>query len=154
MFDDIYWMQQALELADYAATQGEVPIGAIVVLNNEIIGKGWNQSISTNDPTAHAEIVALRNAAKTLNNYRLPHTELYVTLEPCSMCAGALVHARVKRLVFAALEPKAGVAFSQQEFFEQGFLNHRVLVEGGVLAELSKEKLQHFFHLRREKNRH
>lgn len=150
MVGDEHWMQEALVLADHAASQGEVPIGAVVVLNGEIIGRGWNQPISANDPTAHAEIVALRDAARHIGNYRLVDADLFVTLEPCSMCAGALVHARIKRLVYGASEPKAGVVVSRQSFFHQDFLNHQLQVVGGVLAEQSVQKLQAFFQSRRQ----
>lgn len=143
-------MQQALLLADRAAELGEVPVGAVVVLDNQIVGEGWNRPISGCDPTAHAEIIALRAAAEAVGNYRLPDAELYVTLEPCSMCAGAIVHARIKRLVYGAKEPKAGVVESQQAFFQQDFLNHQVDVMGGVLEEESAAKLQCFFQQRRE----
>lgn len=152
-FPDAYWMQQALQLADYAAQQQEVPVGAIVVLDQQIIGRGWNQPISGCDPTAHAEIMALRDAASHQQNYRLQEAELFVTLEPCSMCAGAIVHARIKRVVYAATEPKAGVVESQQCFFNSAFLNHSVEVCGGVLADESTAKLQDFFRLRREQKK-
>lgn len=146
-------MQHALALADQAAAQGEVPVGAIVVLDGEIIGRGFNRPVSACDPTAHAEIEALREAAQSAGNYRLPEADLYVTLEPCSMCAGALVHARIRRLIYAASEPKAGVAESKQQFFEQSFLNHRVEVCGGVLADEAAQRLQAFFRLRREQKK-
>lgn len=147
--DNNYWMSQALALAEKAAAQGEVPVGAIVVLNDEIIGQGFNQPIGQSNPCAHAEMIALQNAGKTLQNYRLVGATLYVTLEPCSMCAGAIVHSRVKRLVYGATEPKAGVACSAQRFFEQDFLNHKVEVLGGVLADESSNLLQQFFKQRR-----
>jgi tRNA(adenine34) deaminase len=153
MFSDDYWMQEALLLADKAAEQGEVPIGAVVVLNNTIIGRGWNQCISTSDPTAHAEVVALRDAAKAVGNYRLLDADVFVSLEPCSMCAGALVHARIRRLVYAANETKAGVAASRLHFFDQDFLNHKVDVVGGVLADQSAQRLQDFFKIRRDQQR-
>lgn len=149
MLDDSYWMEQALVLADKAAASDEVPVGAVVVLDGEVIGRGFNQPISGCDPTAHAEIMALRDAARRLGNYRLPGATLYVTLEPCSMCAGALVHTRIKRLVYAASEPKAGVAASRAAFFQSDFLNHRVLVTGGVMAEAAADKLREFFRQRR-----
>jgi len=150
MLGDEYWMQQALKLADQAAQKNEVPVGAIVVLDDKIIGEGFNQPISCCDPTAHAEIVALRNAAAGIKNYRLINATLYVTLEPCSMCAGAIVHSRLSRLVYGAHEPKAGVAQSRQNFFEQIFLNHKVNVLGGVLADESARRLQDFFRKKRE----
>jgi tRNA(Arg) A34 adenosine deaminase TadA len=142
-------MQEALRLAEQGRQLGEVPVGAVVVLDGKIIGKGFNQPISTCDPTAHAEVVALRDAAKNVGNYRLSDASLYVSLEPCSMCAGAIVHARVAKLVYAASEPKAGVVASRQQFFQQPFLNAKVDVVGGVLAELSQQLLQDFFAERR-----
>ena len=147
--DDSAWMRQALIEADKGAGQGEVPVGAIVVLDGEIIGRGYNQPISSCDSTAHAEIQALRDACKNVANYRLPEADLYVTLEPCSMCAGAIVHARIRRVIYAATEPKAGVAESQGQFFQQDFLNHQVAVTAGVLAEESAQRLQEFFRQRR-----
>ena len=146
---DSYWMQQALCLAERAEQLNEVPVGAIVVLDDVVIGTGYNQIISTCDPTAHAEVLALRNAAKTLNNYRLLNASLYVTLEPCSMCAGSMVHSRIGRLVFGASEPKAGVVASRGEFFKQDFLNHQVQTLGGVCAEQSALMLSNFFARRR-----
>lgn len=142
-------MQEALLLARQGAALGEVPVGAVLVQGGEIIGRGFNCPISTHDPSAHAEMVAVRDAAKHLANYRLPGSTLYVTLEPCSMCAGLIVHARVARVVFGATEPKAGVALSRGEFFSQAFLNHRVMIEGGVLAQECSEVLSAFFKARR-----
>lgn len=151
---DRHWMAKAFALAEQAAAMGEVPVGAVLVCDNVLVGEGFNQPISGVDPTAHAEIVALRMAAAALNNYRMPNATLYVTLEPCSMCAGAMVHSRVARLVYGAEEPKAGVAISQEQFFQRPFLNHRVVVEGGVGAELSAQLLSRFFRDRRaEKKR-
>ena len=132
---DQYWMERALELATKAASENEIPVGAIIVLNDEIIGEGYNAPISLCDPTAHAEIQAIRMACQKMKNYRLPGATLYVTLEPCSMCAGAMIHARIDRVVYAAMEPKSGVVESQGRFFEAPFLNHKVNVESGVLAE-------------------
>ena len=146
-------MAQALELAQLAAARNEVPVGAILVHQNKIIGQGFNQSIQLNDPSAHAEILALRTAGLHQRNYRLPDSTLYVTLEPCSMCAGAMVHARVGRLVYAASEPKAGVGHSQQCFFQQSFLNHQVELESGVLQEEASNMLKLFFKRRREEKR-
>jgi tRNA(adenine34) deaminase len=143
------WMQRALELADRAAAQDEVPVGALVVRDGEILGEGWNQVVSARDPSAHAEIVALRAAASRVENYRLPGATLYVTLEPCTMCAGAMVHARIQQLVFAALEPKAGVVCSRCTLLDEPRFNHRVEWEGGVLAEESTARLQAFFKARR-----
>ena len=147
--DDDYWMQQALLLASEAADHGEVPVGALVVMNNEIIGRGYNRPITNSDPSAHAEIVALRDAAKHIGNYRLAGADLFVTLEPCSMCAGAIAHARIRRLVYAAAEPKSGVVHSQGQFFQQPFINHKPQVLGNVLAEQSAVLLQQFFQRRR-----
>jgi len=146
---DEFWMFRALQQAKHAESVGEVPVGAVVVLGNTLVGEGFNQVISGHDASAHAEIIALRQASQLLENYRLPETTLYVTLEPCSMCAGAIVHARVARIVYAATEPKAGVACSQQHFFESEFLNHHPEVQGGVLAKQSSAILSHFFKQRR-----
>jgi len=146
---DAHWMRYALELAERAAAEGEVPVGAVVVLDDKVIGEGWNRPISSDDPTAHAEIVALRAAAQAMGNYRLPKTTLYVTLEPCVMCAGAMVHARVARLVFGAFDPKAGAAGSVFDILGSERLNHRVAVEGGLLAEECGARLQAFFRERR-----
>ena len=147
---DEEYMQYALELASQAQTQGEVPVGAIVVHHGIIIGEGYNQVIGHHDPSAHAEIMAMRDAALHLGNYRLPDTSLYVTIEPCSMCAGAMVHARIARLVYGASEPKAGVVHSQQQFFEQEFLNHRVEYLGGVLEAACSKQISDFFKARRK----
>ena len=145
------FMAEALALAREAAAYDEVPVGAVVVdAQGVIVGRGFNQPIGRHDPTAHAEIVALRDAATRLGNYRLPGCSLYVTLEPCTMCAGAMMHARIARVVFGASEPKAGVVHSRGEFFAQGFLNHRVLVEGGVLADECSKALSAFFKARRQ----
>ena len=143
------WMRRALELAARAEAEGEVPVGALVVLNEEIIGEGWNRPISSHDPTAHAEIVALRAAASKLGNYRLSGTTLYVTLEPCPMCAGAIVHARMARVVFGATDPLAGAAGSVFNLLESSVLNHRVQLERGVLAEECGIRLKAFFQARR-----
>lgn len=142
-------MRQALELAAEGAAQGEVPVGAVVVCDGEVVGRGFNQPISLNDPSAHAEMLAVRQAAVSLANYRLPNATLYVTLEPCSMCAGMLVHARIGRLVFAATEPRAGAVVSRMQLLDNHWLNHRVLVEGGLLATEAKAMLQQFFQERR-----
>ncbi len=142
-------MRKAMELAIEAATRHEVPIGALLVSDGEIIGKGWNQMITTGDPTAHAEIVALRNAAAKLGNYRLPGATLYVTVEPCTMCAGALVHARIERLVFGAREPRAGAVRSSARVLDNPGLNHRVEVVEGVLADECGELMTRFFQGRR-----
>jgi len=147
---DQHFMREALALAAEGAALGEVPVGAVLVQDGVIVGRGFNCPISTHDPSAHAEMVAIRAAAAELRNYRLPGGTLYVTLEPCSMCAGLIVHSRIARVVFAATEPKAGVAISRGQFFSQDFLNHRVLIEGGVLAEECSALLSAFFKARRE----
>jgi tRNA(Arg) A34 adenosine deaminase TadA len=144
-------MGLALSLAQQAATIGEVPVGAVLVKDGEILGQGYNCPISTDDPTAHAEIVALRNASQRLGNYRLPGTTLYVTLEPCTMCVGALVHARIERLVFGAFEPKAGVICSQNKLLETDYLNHNIAVTAGVLSNQCATILTDFFSRRRKK---
>jgi tRNA(adenine34) deaminase len=141
MSNDEVWMQHALKLARQAAAEKEVPVGAVLVLNNKIMGEGYNQSIHLSDPTAHAEVIALRNAAKVTNNYRLLDSTLYVTLEPCAMCMGALRHARVKRLVYAAADTKT-------EAVDNAF-NHRIDCDGGVLAQESVSLLKNFFIERR-----
>ncbi len=146
---DERFMREALALASEGAALGEVPVGAVLVQDGEVIGRGFNCPISTHDPSAHAEMVAIRAAALGLRNYRLPGSTLYVTLEPCSMCAGLIVHSRVGRVVYGATEPKAGVAVSRGQFFAQDFLNHRVLVEGGLLAEECGAVLSAFFKARR-----
>ena len=146
---DEHFMRQALALAAEGAGLGEVPVGAVLVQDDEIVGQGFNAPISRHDPSAHAEMVAIRAAAEAVQNYRLPGSTLYVTLEPCSMCAGLLVHARVARVVYGASEPRAGVAVSRGQFFAQEFLNHRVRVEGGVLAEECGAMLKAFFKARR-----
>jgi len=142
-------MERALELAREAQRAGEVPVGAVVVKDGVIVGEGWNRPISTNDPTAHAEIVALREAAERLTTYRLLDTTLYVTLEPCPMCAGAMVHSRVKRLVYAATDPRAGAAGTIFNIVQHPSLNHRVECEGGVMAEECGAMLRAFFVARR-----
>ncbi|MCL4121154.1 UNVERIFIED_CONTAM: hypothetical protein GTU68_064301 [Idotea baltica] len=143
-------MNRALKLAKKGMLLGEVPVGAVVVKNNKVIGEGFNSPITTHDPSAHAEIMAIRMAALHENNYRLSDdSTLYVTLEPCSMCAGLIVHARINRVIFAAYEPKSGVVESQNRFFAQPFLNHKVQTAGGLLAEESAALLRQFFKLRR-----
>ena len=143
------WMQRALELARHAGSHEEVPVGAVLVRDGDLLGEGWNQVISAADPTAHAEIVALRAAAARAGNYRLPGSTLYVTLEPCTMCAGAMIHARVERLVFATREPRAGAICSNCETLDAAYYNHRVQWEEGLLAEESAALLQSFFRERR-----
>ncbi|HEX7047596.1 MAG TPA: tRNA adenosine(34) deaminase TadA [Gammaproteobacteria bacterium] len=146
---DEKFMQRALELARKGEQAGEVPVGCVIVKDGEIIGEGFNHPISAHDPTAHAEIGAMREAAARLNNYRLVDTTLYVTLEPCTMCAGAMVHARVKRLVFGASEPRTGAVGSVYDIVRDERLNHRLEVESGVLADESSRMLREFFRSRR-----
>lgn len=142
-------MRDALGLAGDAAQAGEVPVGAVVVVDGAVVGRGFNRPISSTDPTAHAEIVALRDAAQRLGNYRLTGATMYVTVEPCLMCVGALVHARVGTLVYGAPEPKAGAVDSTQRAHEHAALNHRMTVISGVLASESRELMQQFFRERR-----
>lgn len=146
---DIDFMRLALAEAQQGAALGEVPVGAVLVRNGQVIGRGFNQPISSQDPSAHAEMVALRAAAQAEGNYRLPDSTLYVTLEPCTMCAGLLIHSRIKRLVYGATEPRAGAIASQSQVLAQPWMNHRIEVEGGVLAEECGELLRGFFKDRR-----
>lgn len=146
---DEFWMSQALALARKAEEHGEIPVGAVVVCQDEVIGKGYNCPITTQDPTAHAEIIALRQAAKALSNYRLPGAVLYVTKEPCVMCVGAMVHARVQRLVYGAPDPLRGAAGSVLALHQASFLNHRIEVMGSVLAQECAYLLKQFFYQRR-----
>jgi tRNA(adenine34) deaminase len=146
---DALFMLRALELARTAEAAGEVPVGAVVVKDGAIIGEGWNRPITTRDPSAHAEMIAMRAAAHALGNYRLLDTTLYVTLEPCAMCAGAMVHARVKRLVYAATDPRAGAAGSVFNIVQHAALNHRLEVCGGLMAEECGTVLRTFFTSRR-----
>lgn len=147
--DDEHWMRRALALARNAGDAGEVPVGAVLVRDGEAIGEGWNAPIGRCDPTAHAEIVALRAAASAASNYRLGGSTLYVTIEPCAMCAGALVHARVARLVFAAREPRAGAVASNLSLLDAEFLNHRVAWTEGVCADDAAQMMRDFFRRRR-----
>ncbi len=147
--DDERFMRRAIELAGQAAALGEVPVGAVLVEQGVVIGEGFNHPISSNDPTAHAEIEALHAAAQHMRNYRLPHTTLYVTLEPCIMCAGALMHARVERVVFGAHDPKTGACGSVIDLFSEPRLNHHARVSGGVLSETCGALLREFFAARR-----
>jgi len=150
MSRDQFFMQRALELASHAEEQGEVPVGAVLVLDGEIIGEGWNQPIGRHDPSAHAEIMALRDAGRRLRNYRLPETCLYVTLEPCPMCAGAIVHARVGKVVYGASDPRSGAAGSVFDLLPSDKrFNHVTLAEGGLLADESARLLRQFFRARR-----
>lgn len=151
VMNDEDYMRAALEQAREAGACGEVPVGAIVVYEGEIVGRGFNQPIGRHDPTAHAEIMALRDAAARLGNYRLPGCELYVTLEPCVMCTGAIMHARIARVVFGARDPKTGVAGSVLDLFAETRLNHHARVEGGLLADDCGHMLSRFFAARRNK---
>lgn len=146
---DSFFMRHALALAGRAADEGEVPVGALIVRQDEVIGQGWNRPIASHDPTAHAEIQAIRAAAAGIGNYRLVDTTLYVTLEPCVMCAGAMVHARVARLVYGAADPKGGAAGSVMDVLQHPQLNHRVESTGGVLEAACSEILRRFFRARR-----
>jgi tRNA(adenine34) deaminase len=150
---DEHWMAEALAMAARADAAGEVPVGAVVVLDGAVIGRGWNRPISGHDPTAHAEIMALREAAAAIGNYRLVGADLYVTIEPCTMCAGAVVHARIRRLVFGATEPKSGAVISNGQLLQQAWLNHGVDVVGGVSAQACSERISDFFRRRREHKR-
>jgi tRNA(adenine34) deaminase len=143
-------MQEALKLADKAAHQGEIPVGALLVQDNQKIAEAWNQSITLSDPTAHAEILVLRQAGEKLNNYRLLNTTLYVSLEPCPMCAGAMIHARIKRVVFGAFDPKTGAAGSACQLFHGKHVNHSIDVFGGVLSDTCSEIITAFFKKQRK----
>ena len=147
-------MRYALELADKAEALGEIPVGAVLVDDaRNIIGEGWNLSIVQSDPTAHAEIIALRNGAKNIQNYRLLNSTLYVTLEPCTMCAGAILHSRIKRLVFGASDYKTGAIGSRFHFFDDYKMNHTLEITSGVLAEECSQRLSGFFQKRREEKK-
>jgi len=151
---DETFMREALGLASCAAEAGEVPVGAVVVKDGTVVGRGYNRPVSGRDPTAHAEVVALRDAATSIGNYRLGECELYVTLEPCAMCAGAIMHARVKRVVYGATDPKSGACGSVINLFADNRLNHHTAVVGGVMANEAARLLQDFFSARREAPRH
>jgi len=146
---DHHWMQRALALARHAEQHGEVPVGAVVVLDGDVVGEGWNHNIRGNDPSAHAEVQALREAGRRVGNYRFPGATLYVTLEPCVMCAGAIIHARLARVVYGARDPKTGAAGSMFDTLISDRHNHRVEVAAGVLADESAELLRAFFRRRR-----
>jgi len=146
---DRQYMQQAIEQAMLAASAGEVPVGAVLVRNGKVISKGFNQPISNSDPSAHAEMLVLRGAAQSEANYRLPGTTLYVTLEPCTMCAGAMLHARIDRVVFGASDPKTGAAGSVLNVFSEKQINHQTQVEGGIMSEECGQILRQFFKERR-----
>ncbi|MCG6970625.1 MAG: tRNA adenosine(34) deaminase TadA [Gammaproteobacteria bacterium] len=149
--NDEYWMRKALQLAQHAESLGEVPVGAVLIKDNQLVADGWNRPISSHDPTAHAEIVVLRKAGHELQNYRIVDTVLYVTLEPCVMCAGALIHARVKRVVYGASDPKAGAGESVFNILQDDRFNHRIEVTSGVLAQECSQLLSQFFQARRKK---
>ena len=149
---DEHWMRAAIRCAQQAEAEGEVPVGAILVLNDDILAEGWNRPIGTHDPSAHAEILALRAGGQALRNYRLPATTLYVTLEPCAMCMTALVHARVARVVYGAVDEKRGAAVSALQLAAAPFLNHRISLTGGVLASECQQLLTRFFRERRRKD--
>lgn len=146
---DEHWMNEAIVQAEGALILGEVPVGAVVVQNGSVVGRGFNSCLSQSDPTAHAEIIALRDAARHLQNYRLPECELYVTLEPCTMCAGAIFHARLKRIIFGAFDYKSGVAGSTINLFNNPQLNHHASIAGGLLEEKCVKLLRNFFRERR-----
>jgi len=146
---DQYWLKASINLAKQASSFDEVPVGAVVVLDNKIIGSGFNQPIRSNDPTAHAEIVALREAASALQNYRLIDTTLYVTLEPCAMCIGAMIHARIKRLVFGASDSKTGAVNSVLNLLDNNLFNHKIEYSGGILQDECGVLLTEFFKKRR-----
>ena len=147
--EDQRWMRRALELAHHAESDGEVPVGAVIVRDDTSIGEGWNSPISLHDPSAHAEIMAIRAAATSEQNYRLPGTTLYVTLEPCPMCAGAIVHSRIERVVFAAADQRSGAAGSLLQLLKGTSLNHQCVVDSGIMADESSELLKRFFRMRR-----
>jgi len=144
-------MTRALELAAQASAAGEVPVGALLVKEGQIVGEGYNQPISGCDPTAHAEVVALRNAAENLGNYRLTGCDLYVTIEPCTMCVGAMIHARVRRIVFGAREPRAGALVSQLQLLDSNHYNHSIDWQGGVLEQDCSDLISEFFRRKRNK---
>jgi tRNA(adenine34) deaminase len=150
--DDARWMRQALDLAHHSASLNEVPVGAVIVRDQQLLGQGWNAPISTCDSTHHAEIAAIRSAGESVQNYRLPGSTLYVTLEPCTMCFGAMIHARIERVVYATREPRAGVLISQLKLPDATFYNHQIAVEGGLLADQSAQLLTQFFRARRSAN--
>lgn len=152
-YNDEYWMRQALRLALRAQEEQEVPVGALLVLDSQVIGEGWNRPIGHHDPTAHAEILALRQGGRVLQNYRLLNATLYVTLEPCVMCAGAMVHSRIRRLVYGAADEKTGAAGSLVDVLRHPGMNHQVEIVSGVLADECAATLSNFFRLRREQKK-
>ncbi len=149
MHNDEYWMRQAITHAKQAEQEGEVPVGALIVIDNEPVCEGWNKPISLSDPTAHAEIQAIRSATSKTGNYRLENATLYCTLEPCVMCAGAIFHARIQRVIFGAYDPKAGSAGSVIDLFSNNMLNHHAIISGGVLESECVNLLKLFFQARR-----
>ena len=151
--DEDNFMRRALELAKLAATVDEVPVGAVIVKDGVIVGEGYNQPIVNHDPTAHAEIIAIRQACAALGNYRLTGCDLYVTVEPCTMCVGAMVHARIKRIFFGALEPRAGALQSQLQLLNNGPYNHSIECQGGLLAEECSALMSNFFRDKRQETR-
>lgn len=153
MIDDALWMEEALVEAAKGRDLGEVPVGAVVVRDGQVIARACNRPISSCNPVAHAEILVLQRAAEVVGNYRLVDCDLYVTLEPCTMCAGAIIHSRIRRLVYGALEPKAGAVVSATQVLEQPQMNHRVEVVGGVLQERCSEMISDFFRTRRRQLR-
>ncbi|WP_211287894.1 tRNA adenosine(34) deaminase TadA [Xenorhabdus hominickii] len=153
LYSDEYWMRRAIYLAMQAQTQGEIPVGAVLVADNKIIAEGFNHPITNHDPTAHAEIIVLRQGGLRLQNYRLLNTTLYVTLEPCVMCAGAMVHSRIQRLVYGASDMKTGAAGSLIDILRHPGMNHQIEITGGVLAEECSTMLSYFFKQRREQHK-
>ncbi len=152
MSSDIEFMRRAIALAEQASAVGEVPVGALVVKDGEIIGEGYNQPITSCDPTGHAEIIAMRNASAEMQNYRLSGCDLYVTIEPCTMCVGAMIHARIGKIVFGAPEPRAGALESQLRLMDENHYNHSIEWRGGVLAEECGEIISNFFRRKRAKS--
>ena len=150
MNEDERWMKVAISEANLAINEGEIPVGAVLIQNGKLVAKAHNQPILNHDPTAHAEVEVLRKAGKKLKNYRLSKSTLYVTLEPCAMCLGAIMHARIERIVFGASDPKTGVCGSKADLTSEAFFTHKVKVDGGVLEEENKEILQSFFKSRRK----
>ena len=152
MNEDEKWMKIAISEANLANNEGEIPVGAVIIQNDKLIAKAHNQPIVNHDPTAHAEVEALRKAGRKLKNYRLSGSTLYVTLEPCAMCLGAMMHARIERVVFGASDPKTGVCGSKADLTSETFFNHRIKVQGGVLEKETKNLLQSFFKSKRKAN--
>lgn len=153
MEQDEFWMRRALAVAAQGESLGEVPVGAVIVCDGELIGEGFNQPISSCDPSAHAEIIAIRAAAKSINNYRLVGSTIYVTLEPCTMCVGALIHARIERLIFGTTEPKSGAIVSRSQLLDADYFNHKIQLSSGVLAHECQHQLSAFFQKRREEKK-